>query len=51
MKYKKEWNSMEQVAHMFKFWSAGENRPVDGSFVGLQAHGKAGKYSLPKFYN
>ena len=42
---------MSQVAHMLKYWAAGENRPVNGTVVELENQGKKGKYVMPVFYN
>ena len=29
---RKDWNSMENVAKMLKYWATGENRPINGSY-------------------
>ena len=33
--HKKEWLDMKNVANMFKYWSIGENRPINGSYFGF----------------
>ena len=48
-----EWSDMKHVAHMFKYWAAGENRPINGSVYALENQGSRlfGRYVMPKFYN
>jgi hypothetical protein len=49
--HKKEWINMKNVASMLKYWSAGENRPINGTYFGFDNQGKLGKFVMPKFYN
>ena len=48
-----EWTDMKHVAHIFKHWATGENRPINGSVYTLENQGSRvfGRYVMPKFYN
>ena len=35
-----EWLPLDQIAILLKLWSAGENRPINGSFVEFRMEGK-----------
>lgn len=35
IKAESSWLSMDQLAHMLKYFASGENRPLDGSIVGF----------------
>ena len=45
-----EWLPMEAIAELIKLWSAGDNRPDNGAFVGFRAEGKKGKVVFPEYY-
>jgi hypothetical protein len=49
--YRKEWMDMKNVAGMIKYWSTGENRPINGSYFGFINQRKKSKFVMPKFYN
>ena len=48
---KKELLDMDHLAYMLKYWTRGENRPVNGTYVELVPQGQNGEYVLPVFYN
>ena len=39
----------KSMSELIKRWSAGDNRPENGSFVGFSL-AKKGNYALPEFY-
>ena len=43
--------NVEKVAHMFKYFGAGENRPVNGTPFGLVPQDKEGKILMPEYFN
>lgn len=47
----KDFLDMKKVASMIKHWSAGESRPVNGTYFTFENMGKNGAYVMPRFYN
>ena len=48
---KKDFLDMELVANMFKFFSRGENRPLNGTHFELEVFDKKGKILMPRYWN